>query len=54
MLQWKKLKIKYCIVAVFISKSQPDQVLKHKISVECGFRCKWDNYSATAIRHLTD
>jgi hypothetical protein len=50
----EKLKIRYCIVTVFISKLQPDQVLKHKISVECEFRWRWNNYSATVIRHLTD
>jgi hypothetical protein len=50
MLQWKN----YCIVAVFIYKSQPDRVLEHKITVECEFRWRWNNYSATVVRHLTD
>jgi len=39
----EKLKSRYCIVAVFISKSQPYQILKYKITVDCGFRWKWNN-----------
>jgi hypothetical protein len=49
-----KLKRKYCIVSVFISKLQPDQVLKLNISVVCGYRWKWINYSATANCRLID
>jgi hypothetical protein len=33
----EKVKREYYIVAVFISKSQPDEVLKCKITVEYGF-----------------
>jgi hypothetical protein len=50
----EKLRRKYYVVAVLVSKSQPNQALKHKISVECGFRLKWNNYSATALHHLKD
>jgi len=35
-------------------KSQPDQVLKRKITVESDFRWKWNNYLATAIHRVTD
>jgi hypothetical protein len=49
----EKLKRKYYTVAVFF-KSQPDQVLKRKITMESEFRWKWNNYLATEMHHLTD